>query len=597
MTTNVTGRTPVERIVSDQVWQSEIRPVLSRFLQGPGIKHHKALIGQWIIEYVGNDPHMHEFFVKNWKPAPAEASPHIQSYVFTGIQDREGMKKFLGLRSEEEVRNHRENFLRIIQNNKKYRSALRDPRLKEIERYPENEQLDIALFAPATVYGPQEKSFVSLNTNYYGQLKSKSSLGPLEEYLIEKARVTPEGKILNPADVWLSMHAGCSEYTAENGQKRGIVILAPTGSGKSTHGYGLVEAKKRNRLHSDDWVFVNLASREVMISENQFYMRTNIAGIYPHLIPLLVNQPLENAALSPEIIRLLEHFDSPEDLRNAFTDGRVSASDYRKIREQMIENNAARALIDPRLMVGAEKFIEKTALTDLFLMKRDYDSRMVLKILTEDETIEILTSKGNVFNYVYGKSDADGYGILEGRTTEIYYNPYLCQCGVDAEKGKISGLDKIRIEAYRTLARHPEIRVSWVNTRLPAAQCQFCLRRFLEGGIDFIQVEKGRTVEREIMDLLHLNEKEKSPLPGRREMDRTGLYDPSGQEVEVIAFYSQDKAEEVIAFFKSAQEGVKNPVAGYLSRPFAEASFRVELPETFFKKYARLGVGELLGKN
>lgn len=544
--TNVVGRTKTERIVELNVWNQEIFPVLQELLKKHS-QNHKALIGKWVVELVGNDAHMHEFFVKNWKMAPPGQEPVIHCYVVTGIQDQKAMMSLLGLRMESDLKKHRDSFLSALQD-KKFRNSLRDPKLSGIENFSEAEQIQIALFAPATIYCAEAGSFLTLNTNYYGQLKSKSSLGPLEEYLIRKAKISGEGKIVNPQEVWLSMHAGCNEYVTDMNKKRGIVIIAPTGTGKSTHGYGLVEAKKENRLHSDDWSFVNLATREVLISEKQFYMRTNIAEIYPHLIPLLVHQPLENVPFSPEVVALLEKFSSPQDLAEGLKDGRVSEELYRKLVAQMIENNSSRSLIDPKLLVG-EKFTEHVIMTDIFLMKRDYDSTLLIKKIMEDEMIQILTSKGNVFNYAYGKVDPDGYGIAQSRTTEIYYNPYLCVCQVDPETGKVEGLDRIRVEAYRTLARHPEVKIAWMNTRLPASQMQECIRKYLEGDFDRIEIKKGN-VDQNILDKLHLTAKNKDKAEGRREWDQIGFFEKTGREVEIAAFYKENQLFEVIAFPK-----------------------------------------------
>ncbi len=544
--TNVVGRTKTERMVSREVWEREIVPLIQSLLK-INSKTHKALIGKWIVELFGNDDHMHQFFVKNWRFASAQAEPQIRCYVVTGIRDKKSMMGLLGLKTDADLRAHRDGFLKALED-KKFRNSLKDPKLNSVENYSDAEQIEIALFAPATVYCGETLSFLTLNTNYYGQLKSKSSLGPLEEYLIRKANCAVNGTITNPNDVWLSMHAGCNEYVTDKKEKRGIVIIAPTGTGKSTHGYGLVEAKKENRLHSDDWVFVNIGTREVIISENQFYMRTNIAEIYPHLIPLLVDQPLENVAFTPEIIKLLESFQSPEDLAKAIKDGRVSREQYQKIVAQMIENNSSRSLIDPRLMVG-DKFVERTTMTDIFLMKRDYDSTMLVKRIDENQMIEIMTSKGNVFNYTYGKNDPDGYGIPQKATTEIYYNPYLPICEVDREKGIVGPLDKIRIEAYKTLARQKGVRLVWVNTRLPASQMQICLRKYLEEDHSLIEVKKG-DAGRALLEKLKLTARKKEALPGRRAMDLTGFYNAEGREVEIVASYKEDRLVDAAAFPK-----------------------------------------------
>lgn len=579
--TNLVGRTRNERIVSQEEWKKAIEPALQTLLEKCQIKTHKALIGKWVVEYLGNNDHMHEFFTRNWKRADPEASIDVRSYVVSGIEDREAMKVFRGVRSEEDLARLHKKFLSDLEN-KKYRNAFKDERIRNIEKYSLEEQLEITLFAPSTIYCAAEAVFVSLNTNYYGQLKSKSSLGPLEEILTRRARLNGKGEITNPKEVWISMHAGAVEYIKANGEKRGIVLIAPTGTGKSTQGYGLVEAKRENKLHSDDWVYVNLGTRQVIISEDQFYMRTNIAEIYPHLIPLLVNEPLENVALTPEIVRVIESFESVEDFRQALEDGRVPREQVRQIIEQMIENNDARSLIDPRIMVGEEKFIETTELTNLFLLKRDFDDRLILKNLTSEEMEVIMTSQDNVHNHVYGQADCDGYGIPTKRTTEIYYNPYLCIVEVERENGRIGPLDQIRIEAYRTLARQEGVTVSWINTRLSANQTQFCIRKFLEGGADEVRLVKGFEIEESLRKRLGLTSKEKAPVESRRKMDLIGLYDESGEEVEAVAFYQSGKFVEAVALAKSGKQ--PRQLRGY-----SEGT-----SEDFIRKNESLGVRELL---
>lgn len=578
--TNLVGRTRNERIISAAEWKQSIEPFVQRLLQGPAVKSHKALIGKWVIEYLGNDDHMYEFFTRNWKRADADAAVHVRSFIINGVDDRQAMKAFRGVQNDQDLEKILQNLLKDFEN-QKYRNAFKDPKLREIEKYPHNEQVEIALFAPSTIYCAEEAAFVSINTNYYGQLKSKSSLGPLEEILTRKARLDEQGRILNKKDVWISMHAGGVECVTRGGEKRGIVIIAPTGTGKSTQGYGLVEARPENKLHSDDWLFVNVDTHEAVISEDQFYMRTNIAEIYPHLIPLLVHEPLENVAFTPDIVQLIESFESVDDFRKAIDDGRIPPEQYRKILEQMIENNDARSLIDPRIMVG-DKFTETMKLTNLFLLKRDFDDCLILKNLMPDEMEVIMTSKDNVYNHVYGRMDPDGYGIPTKRTTEIYYNPYLCVVEVDRENGRIGPLDKIRIEAYRTLAQAPGVVVSWINTRLPANQTQLCIRKFLEDGADEIRLVKGFQIENSLCEKLKLTKQQKPLVEGRRKIDQIGLYDSERQEVEVVSFFIKGKFQEAIALLKSGK-------APKQLRSYSEGS-----SENFLRNNESIQAGKLL---
>lgn len=93
--------------------------------------------------------------------------------------------------------------------------------------------------AEAAYYSRQTNTIVFFNTSYYGQLKSWV-LGAV-------------GRVL-AADYGIhSIHGACVE---RNGN--GVLYIAPTGTGKSTSSYGLVDYPG-TRFHSDDWVYIRYA--------------------------------------------------------------------------------------------------------------------------------------------------------------------------------------------------------------------------------------------------------------------------------------------------------------------------------------------------
>jgi len=88
----------------------------------------------------------------------------------------------------------------------------------------------------AAYYSRRTSTIVFFNTAYYGQLKSWV-LGAVGRVLAEEYGIH-------------SIHGAC----VEKGGK-GVLYIAPTGTGKSTSSYGLM-AFPRTRFHSDDWVYV-----------------------------------------------------------------------------------------------------------------------------------------------------------------------------------------------------------------------------------------------------------------------------------------------------------------------------------------------------
>ncbi len=88
----------------------------------------------------------------------------------------------------------------------------------------------------AAYYSRANNAIVFFNTAYYGQLKSWV-LGAVGRVLAEEHGIH-------------SIHGAC---VARNG--RGVLYIAPTGTGKSTSSYGLMDYEN-TRFHSDDWVYV-----------------------------------------------------------------------------------------------------------------------------------------------------------------------------------------------------------------------------------------------------------------------------------------------------------------------------------------------------
>jgi hypothetical protein len=89
----------------------------------------------------------------------------------------------------------------------------------------------------AAYYSRQTNTIVFFNTSYYGQLKSWV-LGAVGRVLAEEWGIH-------------SIHGACVEKDG-----RGVLYIAPTGTGKSTSSYGLQATYPNTRFHSDDWVYV-----------------------------------------------------------------------------------------------------------------------------------------------------------------------------------------------------------------------------------------------------------------------------------------------------------------------------------------------------
>jgi len=95
--------------------------------------------------------------------------------------------------------------------------------------------------AEAAYYSRQNDTVIFFNTSYYGQLKS---------WVL--------GAVGRKLAVEYGIHSIHGAVVTKDG--KGVLYIAPTGTGKSTSTYGVMEFPG-TRFHSDDWVYVRYAYR------------------------------------------------------------------------------------------------------------------------------------------------------------------------------------------------------------------------------------------------------------------------------------------------------------------------------------------------
>ena len=115
-------------------------------------------------------------------------------------------------------------------------------------------------FEPSAYYCPETNESVFFNTEYYGQCKSWA-LGMAAAVLEEKHNTH-------------SIHGACVDVGG-----KGVIIVAPTGTGKTTQAFRLMQLPN-GRIVGDDWVYIDhdegdklgyLVGRQ---PEKSLYMRT-----------------------------------------------------------------------------------------------------------------------------------------------------------------------------------------------------------------------------------------------------------------------------------------------------------------------------------
>jgi hypothetical protein len=224
---------------------------------------------------------------------------------------------------------------------------------------------------PHAFYNSETKTAVIFNTEYYGQVKSWA-LGITCDIAEDQHDIH-------------SIHGSCIEV---NGN--GIILIAPTGTGKSTHSYALLKMEGA-RLHSDDWLYVRFIGgakgrASADISERKFYIRTNIVRVFPEVRALLDKCKLENVeSLTQSEI---------EDLKRKGLD---ESHLQTMMNDPYVAHEYSRAMLDPLWISGPDKFVDTTRARKVIFLKRDKNDTETVRKLDSDEAVEYLTTQPEQF--------------------------------------------------------------------------------------------------------------------------------------------------------------------------------------------------------
>ncbi|MBI4354900.1 MAG: hypothetical protein HY597_00435 [Candidatus Omnitrophica bacterium] len=250
----------------------------------------------------------------------------------------------------------------------------------------------------AAYYCKALQTIAFFNTNYYGQCKSWA-LGLADAVL--RAKGTH------------SIHGSCVDV---NG--RGTVMIAPTGTGKSTHSYGLLEYPGTS-AHSDDWLYIDYTERGgqaheaiAAISERSFYLRTDTAREIPYMQELFWRCKTENVVTDPG--QCIAPGCQPKESRPSpscmFTQGHDRC---------FWGFPNSRAILDPTWVAGAARFVRKSRVAHVVLLTRDEQSP-VEQQLSAEQGVEVL--REGRYMVLPGAGAREEWGKMKN---ESWYNPYL----------------------------------------------------------------------------------------------------------------------------------------------------------------------------
>jgi hypothetical protein len=175
---------------------------------------------------------------------------------------------------------------------------------------------------PTTIkYDPYTKTAFLVNVDYYGWIKSIA--------------LAVAGDVLEDEHRIYSVHGAAIDVGCG-----GVSIIAPSGTGKTTHSWGLLRMEDA-RLISDDWYFVRLSSREPLAfgSEKNCYIEADIGKIW---------------------------------------------NEYERLVDKARFDKKGRAVVNVRWIVGSGGVIPMATMRKIILLKRDFqDKNIVTKLSTE----------------------------------------------------------------------------------------------------------------------------------------------------------------------------------------------------------------------
>ena len=181
---------------------------------------------------------------------------------------------------------------------------------------------------PLTVlYDPLSKTAFLINVDYYGWVKSLA--------------LATAGDILEDEHSINSVHGACMDLDG-----RGICLIAPPGTGKTTHTYGLLRIPDV-RILSDDWFFVRFSDGAALAygSEKNFYTPADVAQTWGEY-----KQIVENADFDPQ----------------------------------------GRAILDVRWIIGKGRVVPFATVRKVILLKRDPQDERQTRVIDADEALRYL---------------------------------------------------------------------------------------------------------------------------------------------------------------------------------------------------------------
>jgi hypothetical protein len=256
---------------------------------------------------------------------------------------------------------------------------------------------------PSAFYCPELRTALFINTEYYGQCKSWA-LG-MAAAVLEKESNT------------LSIHGATALYKG-----RGVVIVAPTGTGKTTQSFRIF-MNSDGKICGDDWAYVRFPSprpkrpSSPLIArqpERALYMRSESQRELDWLREVFDRSMNENVTTNKDDCEYLAVDDgcSLTDKKCVFNEGKQCC---------YYSFGNSRVLVKREDILGPDKVVDEVPINLVVLLRRD-DHSPSEEMLNPQQAIEIL-QKGE-YMVLPGAGPKEQWGTT---SYEPWYNPYLLE--------------------------------------------------------------------------------------------------------------------------------------------------------------------------
>ncbi len=256
---------------------------------------------------------------------------------------------------------------------------------------------------PSAYYCPELNTALFANTEYYGQCKSWA-LG-MAAAILEKRFNT------------LSVHAATALYKG-----RGVIIIAPTGTGKTTHSFRLF-LNEAGKICGDDWAYVTfpdpipphpdgpLVARQ---PERSLYMRSESQKEQGWL------RKVFDVSMNENVTTRKEDCEYPEGASKCSITQKTCVFDE-GLGWCYYSFGNSRVLVKREDILGPEKVVNEVPVNLVVLLRRDDHSPAEVR-LSPEQAIDVL-QKGE-YMVLPGAGPKEKWGTT---SYEPWYNPYLLE--------------------------------------------------------------------------------------------------------------------------------------------------------------------------